>query len=91
MEEAREFAALVMPVWLRYKGWRFHVYIGDTTLRPHIHIAKPGQDLKVWLDDFNVAENNNVKPKEERELVRHTKDNADYLMEKWHEQFPDRK
>lgn len=78
-----------MPEWLRYKSWRFHVFIGDTTRRPHVHISKPRQEVKVWLDTLEVADSVNVKPKDVRDLRRHAEDNAELLRQKWKEQFPD--
>ena len=74
---------------MRYKGWRFHVFIGDTTRRPHVHISKPGAEVKIWLDTFEVVDSANVKAAELRDLKRETEKNGDYLMEKWKEQFPD--
>ena len=76
-----------MPVWLRYKGWVFTVPIGDPTPRPHVHIQKGRQELKVWLDDVTVARNRGVKAKDVRELLRETAREQTTLMEKWDEQF----
>ena len=76
-----------MPVWLRYKGWVFTVPIGDSTLRPHVHIQKGRQELKVWLDDQTIARNIRVKSKDARELVKATRLNQTYLMERWNDQF----
>lgn len=64
------------------------MYIGDTTQRPHVHISKPGQEVKIWLDDFDIAVSANVKSKELRDLQKHTKENGEYLMKRWKEQFP---
>ena len=89
MEETWELAALAMPEWMRYKGWKFHVYIGDTTHRPHVHIAKPRQEVKIWLDTFEIADVTNVKPKDVRDLKRETERKGEFLMRKWKEQFPD--
>ena len=78
-----------MPTWLRHKGWRFHVFIGDTTRRPHVHITKAGTDVKVWLDSLELANNPDVKRSELKDLLAHARDNAEFLRNKWKDQFPD--
>ena len=78
-----------MPVFIRHKGWKFYIYIGDSTLRPHIHIRKDGSELAVWLDDVSVKTNKRVKSKDERDLVRVVADNQMELMEAWNELFGD--
>jgi len=87
MEEAWEFAALAMPVWLRYKGWIFTVPAGDTTNRPHVHIVREGKELKVWLYPVETARNTRVSAKDERALLRKVRDEQVALMERWNEQF----
>ena len=87
MEEAWEPAALDMPVWMRYKGWVFTVPIGDPTERPHVHIQKGRQELKVWFDDVAVARNRGVNAKDTRDLLRETGKEQAMLMGKWNDQF----
>lgn len=79
-----------MPEWIRHKGWRFHVYAGDTTMRPHVHMAKPGADLKIWIDTIELAYAHDVKSKDVRIILRYVEDNIDFMRGKWREQFPDR-
>ena len=76
-----------MPIWVRYKGWVFNVPIGDRTKKPHVHIQKGKQELKVWLDDVTVARNRKVNAKDTRELLRETRNKQAMLMGKWNDQF----
>ena len=62
------------------------VPIGDPTPRPHVHIRKGRQELKVWLDDVSVARNRGVGAKDTRDLLRATERNRDDLMEAWNDQ-----
>jgi uncharacterized protein (UPF0128 family) len=84
MEKTWESAA-IMPVFLRYKGWRFHIYAGDSTLRPHIHIQKGKPELKVWLDTLETARNIGVSKRDESMLLKKVKQEQDKLMEAWNE------
>ena len=60
---------------------------GDPTPRPHVHIVREGKELKVWIDEVEMARNVRVSAKDERMLLRKVREDQLSLMEKWNEQF----
>ena len=76
-----------MPAWMRYRGWVFSIFAGDTTLRPHVHIRKDGAELKVWLDDLSIARNRRVGSKDEKMLLRVVAEHREKFMEKFRDQI----
>lgn len=46
-----------MPTALRWKGYRFYFYSGDSHEPPHIHVDHAGRTAKVWLSTLEVAYN----------------------------------
>ncbi|WP_374689464.1 DUF4160 domain-containing protein [Promineifilum sp.] len=61
-------AAIIMPVILRIKGYRFWFYSADLREPPHIHVGKAGNEAKYWLTPISLARSRGFRPPELSEI-----------------------
>ena len=76
-----------MPTLLRWKGYRFFFYSADGSEPAHIHVAKDGKEVKIWLNDASVAINMGFAAVELSEIVRKAREERLSFMEAWNEHF----
>ena len=76
-----------MPTLLNWKGYRFFFYSADRWEPPHVHIAKQGNEAKIWLRDVTVAVNLGYSARELNEIVTATRDHRDAFLEAWNDHF----
>jgi Domain of unknown function (DUF4160) len=79
-----------MPVVFREDGFRFHFYSDEGNPREpvHIHVAKPGVDVKFWLyPDVEVAYNHGCNSVTVNRLSRIAKRRRDEIREFWDDYF----
>ena len=73
-----------MPVVLRVNGYKFFFYEADVANEPpHVHVAKAGNEGKLWLDPVRVARAGKFRKTELREIERIIKDNLEFLLSAW--------
>lgn len=74
-----------MPTILSKNGFRFFFYTGEGNEPAHIHIIGRGGEMKVWLNPIQVSNVYSMSSKDQKEVLRITKDNAKLFIEKWKE------
>lgn len=72
-----------MPTLLRKNGFRFFFYSNEGHELPHVHVVGRGGELKIWLDPIMISKAYNMSPKDQREALRITRENANLFLEKW--------
>ncbi len=80
----------LMPVVLRYKGYRFFFYSNEGSPRepPHIHLRGKGGEAKFWLrPEVRVAHSVGLDARVLRELAHVVADNAALIERAWNEHF----
>jgi hypothetical protein len=78
-----------MPTLLRWKGYRFFFYSADGAEPAHIHVAKDGNEAKIWLNDATVAINMGFAAVELGEIIRKARGERLSFMEAWNDHFAD--
>ena len=78
-----------MPTVRRLYGWRFQFYSDEGSEPPHIHVATADGECKFWLAPVRLARSESVKPAEMRRIEAVVVEQESFLLEKWHEYFPD--
>ena len=78
-----------MPTLLRWKGYRFFFYSADGWEPAHIHVAKGGNEAKVWLHDLAIAFNLGYSAKELSEIILKVGEQRVTFQEAWNDYFAD--
>jgi hypothetical protein len=77
-----------MATVMRKNGWRFVIYSDDHP-PPHVHVKRPGGDLKVSLPRFeqpvSVLRVRNLATHEAMRAVRLVEENRQLLLLAWEE------
>ncbi len=77
-----------MPTVLRKNGFRFFFYSREGQEPPHIHVIGKSGEAKVWLKPIEISKVYNLKPKDQREILRIVQGNVKMFLEaykEWHE------
>ena len=74
-----------MPTILRKNGFRFFFYSLEGSEQPHVHVIGRGGEMKVWLDPIEIAAVYRLAAKDQREVLRITKENVKLLLNSWKE------
>ncbi len=77
-----------IPTVIRKNGLRFFFYTREGLEPPHIHVIGRNGEMKLWLAPVAVSRSYNLKPKEQKEVVKTVNENLDLLLKewkKWHE------
>ncbi|PIR23272.1 MAG: hypothetical protein COV44_03585 [Deltaproteobacteria bacterium CG11_big_fil_rev_8_21_14_0_20_45_16] len=72
-----------MPTILRKNGFRFFFYSREGAEPPHIHVIGRGGEMKIWLDPIEIAAVYRLVAKDQREVLRITKENVRLLLNSW--------
>lgn len=76
-----------MPTLLRWKGYRFFFYSADGWEPAHLHVAKDGCEVKIWLNDLTIAVNLGYSAKELNEIIRKTREERETFLAAWQNHF----
>lgn len=76
-----------MPTLLIWHGYRFRFYSLDRPEPPHVHIAKGGNDAKVWLAGLEVSYNRGYNAREMRQLLEKIAEHRDEWIGAWNDYF----
>ncbi len=76
-----------MPTLLIWRGYKFRFYALDMDEPPHVHIAKDGKSLKVWLGSLEIAQNRGYTEMETARLLAIVAERRDEWMGAWNEFF----
>ena len=74
-----------MPTFLRIRGYRFFVYAEEGNEPAHVHVAKGGGTMKIWLGDLSVVWSEGLKPAEIRAALRLAHEHRIHLLNAWNE------
>lgn len=80
----------VMPVVIRYKGFRFFFYSNEGNPREptHVHVRGEGGEAKLWLRPaVRVATSDGLDARTLRELTGVVEQNVELIERTWHEYF----
>jgi hypothetical protein len=75
-----------MPIILKIYGFRFFFYSKEES-RAHIHVSYQGLEAKVWLDNFEVAENKGFKKHDLVKVVKLVRIYEENFKAAWEEHF----
>ncbi len=76
-----------MPTLLIWHGYKFRFYALNLGEPPHVHIAKDGRSLKVWLRSLEVAKNSGYNDREVSQLLMVVSEHRDEWMRVWNDFF----
>ena len=79
-----------MPVVFRDGGYRFHFYSFEGSPREpvHVHVARPGGDMKLWLfPEVRVAYNRGLTAREQRIVQRIATERRQEIVDAWNQFF----
>lgn len=71
-----------MPTILLVEGFRFFFYSNEED-KMHIHIEFQGKIAKIWLDNFEIAENFGFKDFQLNKIQRIARKHEKEIKEKW--------
>ncbi len=71
-----------MPTILLVEGFRFFFYSNEED-RMHVHIEFQGKIAKIWLDNFEIAENFGFKDFQLNRIQRIARKYEKEIKEKW--------
>ncbi len=74
-----------MPTVLKIGSFRFHFYSDEGNEPPHIHVATPDGECKLWLNPVRIARNKGVSPRNLRRIEKLVFQHLDLLKEKYNE------
>jgi hypothetical protein len=77
----------VSPTVLTVGPYRFFFYASDLGERPHVHVERDRAVAKYWLSPVVLARSRRFPAHELRQLENIVRENADVLLEAWHEFF----
>ncbi len=75
-----------MPTVMIIGAFRFFFYSREEE-RMHVHIELQGRVAKIWLDNFEVAENYGFKDFQLNKIQRLVRKNEKRLKKRWIEYF----
>ena len=78
-----------MPTVLRTRGFQFYFYSHEPNEPPHVHVDKGGASAKFWIERIALAKNMGYNAAELRQIHRIIEEHQNYLLQKWHEHFPE--
>lgn len=76
-----------MPTLLIWQGYKFRFYALDIGEPPHVHVAKDGKSLKVWLRSMEIASNNGYNDHEVARLIAVVAERRDDWIGVWNDFF----
>ncbi|WP_157014245.1 DUF4160 domain-containing protein [Mesorhizobium xinjiangense] len=76
-----------MPTLLIWHGYKFRFYALDRDEPPHVHVAKDGKSLKVWLHSLEVARNSGYDEREVSRLLAVIAERRDEWIGAWNDFF----
>ncbi len=76
-----------MPSVLRLRGYRFFFVSLDRGEPPHIHVRREAMVAKFWLDPVALERAGGFSRRELNTIAELVQQNAERLLEKWHEFF----
>ena len=75
-----------MPTIMYVLGFRFFFYSREET-RMHVHVEYQGREAKIWLDNFEVAENSGLKEYQLRRIITLVRLYEKEIKSKWISHF----
>ena len=72
-----------MPTILRRNGYRFFFYSREGREPPHIHVIGHGGEMKVWLEDMNVANVYRLSLNRQRKVLEIIQENKKLFQDAW--------
>ncbi|MAZ27154.1 MAG: hypothetical protein CL868_08780 [Cytophagaceae bacterium] len=75
-----------MPTVLRINGYRFFFYSNEH-LPVHVHIEKANMTAKFNLEPVTLVISRRFKASKIAEIRNLVNENAEFLIQKWHEYF----
>jgi len=75
----------LMPTLLVWNGYRFFFYSNEGSEPPHIHVAKAGAQAKIWLHNYSVAYNDELKHNELAKIMVVVRKNSEMFLKAWYE------
>ncbi len=76
-----------MPTLLNWKGHKFLFYSREIGEPPHIHVLKDNKQLKVWLEDLEVARNVRFADHEINDILKVIKEHRAEFVRTWNDYF----
>lgn len=74
-----------IPTVMRKNGFRFFFYSKEGNEPPHIHVIGRNGEMKVWLNEISISKVFNMKPKDQKEVIKIINENRELLIKKWRE------
>lgn len=72
-----------MPTVLVKDGFRFFFYSREGNEPPHIHVIGKGGEMKIWLNNLNIAAAYALSPKEQRIALEIVVMNIELFKTEW--------
>jgi len=72
-----------MPTTLRKNGFRFFFYSREGNEPAHVHVIGRGGEMKGWLDPIEIVAVYKLAAKDQREVLKITKENVKLLLNSW--------
>lgn len=76
-----------LPTILKINGYRFFFYSNEGNEPAHIHVIGNAGEMKIWLDPIEVSTVYKLNAKNQREVLKITKDNVRLFLDKWTEYY----
>jgi hypothetical protein len=76
-----------LPTILRSGPYRLFFYSADQVEPPHVHVEREDLVAKFWLEPVRFEMSRGFRRSEIRQIEKLVADNADQLLEAWHEYF----
>jgi hypothetical protein len=76
-----------MPTLLIWHGHKFRFYALDVGEPPHVHVAKDGKSLKIWLKNLEVAHNRGYSDREIGRLLEVASEHREKWIGVWDDFF----
>ena len=74
-----------MPTILRFRGFRFFFFSGESQEPPHVHVEQAERYAKWWLRPVSLARSKGFRSGELTQIQRIVEMNRDLFEEKWNE------
>ncbi len=75
-----------MPTIFTIYGMRFFFYSREES-RIHVHVECQGKEAKIWMDNFEVAENRGMQDYQLRRIIILVRFYEKEIKEKWASHF----
>lgn len=75
-----------MPTIINVLGFRFFFYSREES-RMHVHVEYQGKEAKIWMDNFEVAENRGMHAYQLKRIIILARFYEKEIKEKWNSHF----